>query len=203
MYQNVVNRLTSGQTFLDAGCCLGQDLRQLLFDGVPLSKNLFGIDLRSEFFDLGCDLFQDKGKMDATFVACDLTRPAIPDLDPLRESIDVISAQSLFHLLTLEDQKTAAKHLINMTKPVKESLIMGRQVGNTSAKVGGHFFIEDSKAFLHSPETWTQFWRDIGAVTGTDWHITTWAEEAPNRIKRQEWYTPSVIILVFAASRRI
>ena len=34
-YGNVLSRLKGGDKLLDLGCCLGQDIRKLVYDGVP------------------------------------------------------------------------------------------------------------------------------------------------------------------------
>lgn len=70
-YPNIVSRLKSGQTYLDVGCCLGQDLRKLMSDGAPSSQAMYGIDIEPAFFDLGYELFRDKEKMQATFLSAD------------------------------------------------------------------------------------------------------------------------------------
>lgn len=48
----------SRELLLNFGCCIGQDIRQLLFDGAPVSK-LYGSDLLPEFIETGYDLFCD------------------------------------------------------------------------------------------------------------------------------------------------
>ena len=50
--------------FLDVGCCLGTDMRKLVFDGVP-AQNLVGIELRQQYIDLGFDLFRDRNRLGA------------------------------------------------------------------------------------------------------------------------------------------
>src|ERR1700712_3668202 len=48
--------------FLDLGCCLGQDVRKLLFDGVDPTR-VYGADLRPEFIDMSYELFRDEDKL--------------------------------------------------------------------------------------------------------------------------------------------
>lgn len=40
----MVQRLKDGARYLDVGCCLGQDIRKLVADGVP-SAHLYGVEL--------------------------------------------------------------------------------------------------------------------------------------------------------------
>ena len=90
---------------------------------------MHGIDIEAAFFGLGYELFHDKDTLESTFLAADLTKPSAPTIEVLNSSIDIISAQSLFHLFTLSDQKVMAKHLLALSKPVPGSIIVGRQVG--------------------------------------------------------------------------
>ena len=171
-----------------------------MIDGVPSSTALYGIDVKSAFFDLGYELFRDREKMHATFITSDLTRSSALEVESLTETIDAISAQSLFHLFTLQDQKTIAKHLVRMAKPVSGSMIMGRQIGNEVGEVM-QGLAEGTSAYIHGPETWKQFWEEVGATTGTEWQVQTWVEEAPDRVKKQKYYKPSMNILSFAVLR--
>jgi 2-polyprenyl-3-methyl-5-hydroxy-6-metoxy-1,4-benzoquinol methylase len=61
VYDDIVQRLKKGDKFLDLGCCFGQEIRQLISDGVP-AENCYGSDLRQEFIDLGYDRVQDRDK---------------------------------------------------------------------------------------------------------------------------------------------
>ncbi|KAI0399773.1 hypothetical protein F4802DRAFT_610610 [Xylaria palmicola] len=56
---------------LDVGCCVGQVLRKLAFDGVD-SARLFGTDAEPRFLELGYDLFRDRGRFKGGFVAGDI-----------------------------------------------------------------------------------------------------------------------------------
>ena len=73
----MLERIKSGQTLLDLGCCFGQDLRRLVADGAP-SRNLCGMDCNATFIDLGYDLFLDRETFEATFVVSDFLNDAIP-----------------------------------------------------------------------------------------------------------------------------
>ncbi|KAL1969667.1 hypothetical protein VTN77DRAFT_8220 [Rasamsonia byssochlamydoides] len=137
-YAEILSRLQAGQTFLDAGCCFGQDLRKLLFDGAPSSKAMYGIDIEPAFFQLGYELFHDADTLEASFLEADLIKPQfpLPSLEPIQGRIDVVSAQSLFHLFNLEGQKIVARHLVGLTKPGPGAMIAGRQIGAIQAREG-------------------------------------------------------------------
>lgn len=199
-YPEVVSRLKSGQTFLDVGCCLGQDLRKLMYDGAPSSAAMSGVDIESAFFDLGFELFRDREKMHATFLAADLTKAYAPAVTPLLLKHDVISAQSLFHLFNLKDQKTVAKHLVSFTKPSPGSIIVGRQAGDSDPgeKRG---LSQDAVVFLHNLQTFEQLWQDVGEATNSKWKVDARTEEPPGRLLNQSWSTPGIMILLFKITR--
>ncbi|CAF3007711.1 unnamed protein product [Rotaria sp. Silwood2] len=47
-----------GATVIDFGCCLGQDVRQFVYDGVPLDQ-IRGYDLDPFFIEQGYELYRD------------------------------------------------------------------------------------------------------------------------------------------------
>jgi len=159
------------------------------------------MDIESAFFDLGYELFRDREKMQATFLATDLTKTNIPSIESLKNSIDVISTQSLFHLFTLDDQKTVAKHLVMLTKAKPGSLIVGRQVG--TRKAGVHKgMAENTAVFAHNADSLSQFWEDVGAATSTKWKVVSQVEEAPERVRKQKWAPEDVMILTYTVTRQ-
>ncbi|KAF1354047.1 hypothetical protein BDV97DRAFT_396832 [Delphinella strobiligena] len=50
IYPEVLSRVQSGESFLDVGCCFGQDIRKLVFDGAPSNK-IYGSDLDHRFLE--------------------------------------------------------------------------------------------------------------------------------------------------------
>ena len=196
-YSEVVSRLKSGQTFLDVGCCLGQDLRKLVYDGAPSSAAMSGLDIEPAFFDLGFELFRDREKMHATFLAADLTKKDVPALTPLLSKVDVINVRNVLHCFNLNDQKTAAQHLVSLAKPVPGSIILGSQVGDYDAgeKRG---LSQDAFTFLHNLQTFDQFWQDVGTVTDSQWKLEAWAKKAPEWMLNQ---SQSLITLLFKVTR--
>lgn len=125
-------------------------------DGAPSSAAMSGMDIEPAFFDLGYEIFRDRDKMYATFLAADLTRTSTPSIAPLRSKIDIISAQSLFNLFKLEDQKTVAQHLISLVKPVPGSIVLERQAGGLEVGEKGGLS-QESLVFLHNLQTFEQF----------------------------------------------
>ena len=170
-------------------------------DGAPSSAAMSGLDIESAFFDLGYELFCDREKMHATFIAANLTKASAPSITPFQSKIDIISAQSLFHLFNLKDQKTIAQHLVSLTKPIPGSIILGRQAGDLEAgeKRG---LSQDSIVFLHNLQTFERFWQDVGTATDSKWKVDAQVEKAPPRMLGQSWSTPGIMVLVFKVIRQ-
>lgn len=64
-YEQVLSRTKQGEKLLDLGCCMGQDIRKLVFDGAP-AENVSATELEPEFIDLGFELFRDKERLERT-----------------------------------------------------------------------------------------------------------------------------------------
>ena len=157
--------------FLDAGCCFGQVLRQLSFDGVP-SKNLRGADLRQEFIDLGYELFQDRDRFEGQFFAGNMLDPAEQSLDVLDGTIDIIHAASLFHLFGWDDQVKLGERIVRFFKPnTSKAMLVGRQVGNPQPKDNAEHTELGLGRYHHNPETMQKLWNVIGEKTNTKWKV--------------------------------
>ena len=91
---------------MDLGCCFGQELRQLVVDGVP-SEQLYRIDVDARFLDMGYDLFCDRETLRSKLIATDVlaqreqTDASVTQdkaLEGIKGNVDVIWAGSFFHL---------------------------------------------------------------------------------------------------------
>ncbi|KAK0785878.1 hypothetical protein LTR38_012182 [Friedmanniomyces endolithicus] len=103
------------QVYLDLGCAFAQNLRRLVFDGVP-SAQCYGADLRLEFLDLGYELFADRATLESKFIAADVfdEESGLRELDG---KVDIVDASSFFHLFTLAEQKKVARRVLGLLKP--------------------------------------------------------------------------------------
>ncbi|KAF2659796.1 hypothetical protein K491DRAFT_590343 [Lophiostoma macrostomum CBS 122681] len=171
-FGEALERIKAGDKYLDIGCCVGQDIRKLTYEGAP-SENMYGSDLRKEFMDIGYELFRDQDTLKATFIAADIFDPD-SDLRSLDGKIDIVNAGSFFHLWEYDDQVKAAKRVVALLKPQPGSLIMGRQVGNVNAGASAK---SNTSRFRHSPETWSTLWKRVGEETGTQWDVNAYFTE--------------------------
>jgi hypothetical protein len=68
-----MERLKAGETLLEIGSFIGQDMRRLVVDGAPSDK-LIAVDIVN-FWDLGYEMFRDRDKFEAHFIEADLIHP--------------------------------------------------------------------------------------------------------------------------------
>jgi len=166
-YNEALQRVKNGGRLLDLGCCFGQDIRRLVYDGAP-SEHIYASDLRVDFWDYGYDMFLDKSSFKAKFIEADIFNTD-SELKQLDGKIDVVSASSFFHLFLWEDQVKAAKRVVQLLKPVAGSMIIGQQGWQEEAK---HFYmIKNHELWWHNLESWERMWKQVGEETGTVWKV--------------------------------
>ncbi|KAF8856460.1 hypothetical protein BDZ45DRAFT_715343 [Acephala macrosclerotiorum] len=196
-------RLKKGdQNFLDLGCCFGQELRKLASDGVP-SEHLYGTDLRPEFFDLGYKLFRDKDLLKSRFIAADIFDPK-SELHELDGKIDIIYAGSFLHLFDYKGQFNACKAIVKLLSEKKDSLLVGRQVGNLTAGERVHRTNKGQSMFRHNAGSFKKMWEDVGKETGTKWSVDVNEHLVePGVRERRNWGEPELQRIGFAVFREV
>ena len=164
--------IKSNHTLLDLGCCFAQDLRRLVVDAGP-SENLYGLELRGAFVDLGYELFQDRKTLKSTFLVGNVLDDSAPDgmLKGVVGKIDMIYAANIVHLFNWADQLVLAKRVAMVLKPVPGSLVLGRQRGNIKPGEYEHRTNEKRTMFRHSEESFRKMWDDVEEITGIKWHV--------------------------------
>ena len=174
IYHNeVLRRVKEGDKFLDLGCCLGQEIRQLVRDGAP-SANTYGSDLWLGLMEVGYELFRDRERLQTTFIAADVFDDASPLVAALAGRVDIVHAGAFFHLFGLEEQERAAMRVVQLLAPRPGSLVIGRQSG---AEEAGEFSSSSysraggRKHFRHNPRSWKELWDRVGERTGTEWAV--------------------------------
>lgn len=154
VYPEVLHRVRAGETFLDLGCCFGQDIRKLVHDGAP-SENILGVDTESRFLELGYELFGDSEKLRARFYTQDVFDENF--LAEWRSKIDIIFLGSFLHLFSFEQQKVVIAQLDKLLQKRKDVLVFGRHLATEN---GGTLRTNALgwSLYHHSPETIRQLW---------------------------------------------
>lgn len=171
-YPEILERLKHGEKLLDLGCCFGQEMRKLILDGAP-PENLFGTDLRQDFFDLGYDLFLDRETFKSTFIAADIFEPS-PQLEAVNGKVSFVYAGAFFHLFDRPEQLQIAKRMASLLSTQPGSMVLGRQVGNVNPGRYEHKTNSDGFMFRHDEQSWKELWEEAGRETDTKWDV--WVE---------------------------
>ena len=164
IYAEILDKCrTERATVIDFGCCLGQDVRQLVYDGVSVDQ-IRGYDIDPFFIEQGYDLFHDGDRMKEKKIF------AFADIfdDQLLESIepaDYVHVGSFIHLFDAQTQKEVCRRLTRLCKRA----IVGRQVGSSVPGEHSKAAIAGSaKMMRHSPESFAAMWIE---VTDGTWKV--------------------------------
>ena len=153
--------------FLDFGTCLGQDIRQLVSDGVSPAR-LFGSDIEPAFIDLGYELFKDENKFSRShfLVSADAfdDSPSNP-LTQLDGKVTVLHISAVFHLFGLDKQRPLAQRCLKLlNKTVGRCLVLGAQTANVVA--GDYKRVTGRSRWRHNAESWREMWEEAAKVHG-------------------------------------
>jgi len=198
VYPDILQRLKDGDTLVDVGCFVGHDLRRLVFDGAP-SRNLYGIDIANHW-DVGYDMFQDRGRFGATFVEADILSEA-PALGQFKGKVDILSITQVLHQWDWDGQIRAAKILATFTKP--GSMIVGNQIGNPNAREVTLGAIS-VPMWRHNPESFERLWNQVGNETNSKWETQSWMRSFAEMSwdpKDGAWMEEGVAIIEFVVKR--
>ena len=205
-YTAVLERVKEGQSLLDIGCGMGQDLRRLAADGAP-TDNMYATDIIPDFWDIGYDLFRDREGMKAKFIQADILDPESA-LMPFAGKMDIMYVGLFLHLFTWSKQVDALKRMVRLSR--EGSTVLGCQVGHREAREIGTAWGGGggggTVVFHHNVESFENMWRQVGRETGTRWAIEAWCQ-SPEEVARLEkedvaWLAPGAVILHFVASRQ-
>jgi SAM-dependent methyltransferase len=178
-------------TFLDLGTCVGQDLRKLAHDGVPIST-LYGSDLFPAFEKVGHALFRDADRFGPSRFICGDVFSDEPN-DPLfatRGTWSVINIIMFLHLFSMEDQEHVCGSLLGkFLRPRAGAVVMGAQTGtiksgNMELKTPMCEPGEHKVVFRHSRETLMEMWERVAKRIGVK--VKVWLEYDQDEIRERE-----------------
>jgi hypothetical protein len=119
---------------------------------------------------MGYRLFLDRDALKSKFIEADIT-DANSALSGLDGKTDIIYVGSFLHLFNYEGQIGVCKRLVKLLREKKDSLILGRQVGNTDAGEYVQTTNESGIMYRHNAESFKKMWDEVGEETGTKWRV--------------------------------
>lgn len=165
VYPHILSTIQNGGRFMDIGCGLGMDLRQLVFDDCP-SDRLTGVDIVSQW-DVGYRLFCDKDTFQSKYVEADLLDlSTIGALQELKGEVDVIEVSGVMHQWEWIDQLAACKQIVAFSKV--GTIVLGHQIGSA---VAGNVDFYGAVMYRQSPESFERLWEEVGQSTKTSWKV--------------------------------
>jgi len=136
--------------FIDLGCCMGTEIRQLLVEGAK-KENVLGLDIQKEFIDIGIEMFGDDPSWKERFVITNVLEDDLSSQPRLTSflagGVDVLYCSAVYHLLCEEDT-------YKLTRAVAKLLPSGAlYVGSTG---GSKHPVDPIRALTLSQETETK-----------------------------------------------
>lgn len=160
---------------LDLGCCFGQDLRKLVFDGVP-STQLYGTDISPDVIELGYELFCDRNSFRGTMIAADIFDEHSRLFEVCKGRMDIINACMIIHLFSWDVQLRLCKNIYSLLKKRPGSAVIGYNVASITP---GEFEIQhreqdDATMYVHSPDTFHKLWKTVDPSLEVNATIRLW-----------------------------
>ncbi|KAK1973757.1 methyltransferase [Colletotrichum cereale] len=187
---------------LEIACCVGQDLRRLVHDGVDSAKTT-AIELERGYIEAGYELFRDRGTLRTRFVNADMLDQGSAELAGLEGSFDTAHMGLCLHLWNREEQLVVLRRVIRLLKQKPGVMIVGTTAGHQDGiEMPG---VANKPALRHNLETWQKLWADLSEQTGTKWKLKTEMTETlgGNRewVKRPGWWGDEMRFVVFEITR--
>ncbi|KAF4912204.1 Methyltransferase trt5 [Colletotrichum viniferum] len=171
LYSSLVNRLKEPNAkHLDIACCVGQDIRKLVYDGVP-SETIVGVEIEKGFIDAGYELFRDKQSLHTNFVVADVVEDKDGVLETMVCQFDSAHLGMCLHLWDREDQLKALRRIIQLLKSEPGVAILGHTIGHVEG-IEVSLGMNGKPSLRHNLRTWEALWTDLSETTGSRWKVT-------------------------------
>lgn len=154
-----------------------------------------------DYIQLGYDLFLDKDRFHAHFIAADIFDPESDLIKQLAGKVDMVYTGSFFHLFDWDEQVKVAKQIVKLMRPQPGSLVLGRQIGNR--KPGSYpRRASDGFRFRHDESTMAKMWEEVGQATGVKFKVESSAHLIPAPIVRDSsWQEDGTTLITFTVRR--
>ncbi|KAK2031632.1 methyltransferase domain-containing protein [Colletotrichum zoysiae] len=202
-YAQIIARLQEPEArHLEIACCVGQDLRRLVYDGVDSGKTT-GVELEPDYIEAGYELFRDRGRLRTRFVVADLLDDGNAELAGLDGSFDTAHMGLFLHLWDREGQMAVLRRVIRLLKQRPGATMVGTTSGHddgiSQPGVGGNMTLR------HNLETWGDMWAELSEQTGTKWELkaklTGHLGSERDWLRKPGWWCPDMRFLVFEVTR--
>ncbi|OLN87741.1 hypothetical protein CCHL11_05659 [Colletotrichum chlorophyti] len=200
IYPQMVAKLHEpGAMHLEVACCVGQDLRHLVYDGVP-SERIVAVELEQGYIEAGYELFRDRETLKTRFLNADMLDEDNAKLNELEGKFDSAHLGLCLHLWTREDQMKVLRRVIRLLKQEPGVVIVGHAAGHADGVVLPGIF--NKPALRHNLESWEKMWADISKDTGTRWKLKTEMNDGVKPgAKRPSWWDKDWRLLGFEVTR--
>lgn len=183
-YADVLRRVKTGDKLLDLGCCFGQDVRKIVYDGAP-AENVTATELEQGFIDMGYELFKDRDTLASRFVAGDFF--AMDEAKLQEGSFDIVHSASFYHLFNWDEQVEVVAKTVRLLKQKPGSMIFGRQYGVDEARDFKHPSTRSGSVWQHNVESFGKLAKDVEIKTGTRLECKVSAVKSPDWYADEKW----------------
>ncbi|GKT63861.1 methyltransferase domain-containing protein [Colletotrichum tofieldiae] len=185
---------------LEIACCVGQDLRKLVHDGVDSAKTV-AVELEQGYIDAGYELFRDRGTLKTRFINADMLDDGNAELNELEGTFDTSHMGLCLHLWNREEQMVVLRRVIRLLKQKPGVMIVGTAAGHVDGiDVPG---VANKPALRHNLQSWEKLWMDLSNETGTKWKLKTKVTDQieSKEVTRPSWWGKDMRFLSFEVTR--
>lgn len=126
---------------------------------------MYASDISRELWELGFELFNDRGRMMAKFIQASIL-DAGSDLGQLKGMTDVIIANQFIHLFDWEGQVSVIKRIVELSKP--GTVLIGYQRAQVPPEELQRPW---GNMYFHDQETFRKLWQRVELETRSKWDL--------------------------------
>lgn len=158
LHRELLELLRTGAKYLDVGCCFGQDIRYLRTQPGIDPMNLYGVELRQEFIEMGYEMFLDRESLPSKIAQADVFDDNAWIYRELTGKLSVIHLGYILHLFDYNTQVDMVKRMMRLIDRKPGSMIVGKSVGAEAAGLFVHPTV--GEMFRHSMITFREIWEE-------------------------------------------